>query len=96
VRFLTNIFLSLADAYAGWALTFPNVGWISCFGALGNALNIPGFFDIQVVLVIAMACIWLILVAFTAVAFKRGLILNAKAEDVLQDERRKWHAKEVV
>jgi tellurite resistance protein TehA-like permease len=72
-----------------WALTFPNVGWISCIGALGNALDIKGFFDIQVVFVIIMAVIWVILAVFTAVAFKRGLILNAKPEDVVNDWRPK-------
>ncbi|KAI0036945.1 voltage-dependent anion channel-domain-containing protein [Vararia minispora EC-137] len=79
-----------------WALTFPNVGWIASTGALGNALNIPGLFDVQIVFVIAMAFLWLILVAFTAVAFKRGLILIAKPEDVLDDERRRQEAKEMV
>ena len=36
-----------------------------------------------------MAFVWIILAVFTAVAIKRGLILNSKPEDVLQDKRKK-------
>ena len=70
-------------------MTFPNVGWIATTGALGNALGITGFFELQLIFVIAMAFVWIILAVFTAVAIKRGLILNSKPEDVLQDKRKK-------
>ena len=70
-------------------MTFPNVGWIATTGALGNALNITGFFEVQLIFVIAMAFVWIILAVFTVVAFKRGLILNAKPEEVVQDRRNK-------
>ncbi|KZV70721.1 hypothetical protein PENSPDRAFT_578977 [Peniophora sp. CONT] len=71
-----------------WALTFPNVGWIATTGALGNALGITGFFELQLIFVIAMAFIWIVLAVFTVVALKRGLILNSKPEDVVQDRRK--------
>ncbi|KAI0316182.1 voltage-dependent anion channel-domain-containing protein [Amylostereum chailletii] len=70
-----------------WALTFPNVGWISTVGVLGNTLNIPGFFEVHLILVIVMVAVWLVLIVLTATAFWRGLIFYAKDEDVLNDER---------
>ncbi|KAI0027457.1 voltage-dependent anion channel [Vararia minispora EC-137] len=68
-----------------WALTFPNVGWIATIGALGDVLNIPGFFELQVFFVIVIAALWLVLFALTITAFRRGLILYAKEEDVIED-----------
>jgi len=43
-----------------------------------------------------MACLWVVLAVFTITAFSRGLILNAKAEDVLEDERRKAEERYMV
>jgi hypothetical protein len=65
------------------------VGWIATLGALGDILDIPGFFDVQIFFVGVMACIWLVLIVLTAIAFKRGLILCAKDEVVLKDLERK-------
>ncbi|KAF8321246.1 hypothetical protein DL93DRAFT_1624708 [Clavulina sp. PMI_390] len=54
-----------------WALTFPNVGWISTVKLLGDDLKIPGFYVLHDILTIAMCITWLLLVVFTATAFWR-------------------------
>jgi hypothetical protein len=64
------------------------VGWIATIGALGNALDIPGLFDVQVLFTIVIAGLWVILAAFTVVAFWRGKILYAKEDAVIADSER--------
>jgi len=87
---------SLDDVLSYWALTFPNVGWISTLGTLGNVLGIPFFSEIQVFFVILMVVIWCILIVFTITAFRRGRILNAKPEEVLADEKHRFSEKGAV
>ncbi|KAF8341350.1 voltage-dependent anion channel-domain-containing protein [Cantharellus anzutake] len=54
-----------------WALTFPNVGWITTVKLLGDHLHIPGFYIVHDVLTIAMCLTWLVLVICTSIAFLR-------------------------
>ncbi|KIK52699.1 hypothetical protein GYMLUDRAFT_233276 [Collybiopsis luxurians FD-317 M1] len=68
-----------------WALTFPNVGWISTTRALGDVFNIKGFFYIHLVMAILMCATWTILFILTVTAFWKGLIFCSKDEDVLKD-----------
>ncbi|KZV64733.1 hypothetical protein PENSPDRAFT_656325 [Peniophora sp. CONT] len=68
-----------------WALTFPNVGWIGCLGALADALNVPGLRIVQIVFVVVLSAIWIVLAVLTVVAFCRGLIFYDKADDVIAD-----------
>ncbi|KAF8473685.1 hypothetical protein DFH94DRAFT_763654 [Russula ochroleuca] len=37
-----------------WALTFPNVGWISTLRVLGDTLQIPGFFVLHTIMAVLM------------------------------------------
>jgi tellurite resistance protein TehA-like permease len=73
---------------AGWALTFPNVGWISTLRVLGDALQIPGFFVAHAVMAVLMCAVWAVLFGLTAVAFWKGKIFLADEADVLRDENR--------
>jgi tellurite resistance protein TehA-like permease len=72
----------------GWALTFPNVGWISTLRVLGDTLQIPGFFVLHTIMAILMCTVWVVLFGLTAVAFWKGKIFLAAEEDVLRDEKR--------
>ncbi|KAI0066516.1 hypothetical protein BV25DRAFT_1820496 [Artomyces pyxidatus] len=76
----------LSEILGCWALTFPNVGWISTLRALGDTLNIPGFYVVHVVMATIMCITWLVLFVLTGLAFYRGKIFFAKPEDVLKDE----------
>jgi tellurite resistance protein TehA-like permease len=73
---------------AGWALTFPNVGWISTLRVLGDALQIPGFFAVHAVMAVLMCTVWAVLFGLTAIAFWKGKIFLADEADVLRDENR--------
>ena len=75
--------------YAGWALTFPNVGWIGSLGALSDALKITGLRTVQIVCVVVIATLWVILATLTFIAFWRGLILRSKSEAVIADVEHK-------
>ncbi|EKM52736.1 uncharacterized protein PHACADRAFT_126777 [Phanerochaete carnosa HHB-10118-sp] len=68
-----------------WALTFPNVGWISVIRVLGDIFDIPGFYVWHLVMAIVMCVVWLVLFVLTGVAFWKGLIFMADAEEVLKD-----------
>jgi len=72
----------------GWALTFPNVGWISSLRVLGDTLQIPGFFVLHTIMAILMCTVWVVLFVLTAVAFWKGKIFLAAEADVLKDEKR--------
>lgn len=72
----------------GWALTFPNVGWISTLRVLGDTLQIPGFFVLHTIMAILMVTVWVVLFGLTAVAFWKGKIFLAAEVDVLRDEKR--------
>ncbi|THH06531.1 hypothetical protein EW146_g9588 [Bondarzewia mesenterica] len=68
-----------------WALTFPNVGWISTLHVLGDTLHIPGFYVVHDVMVVLMCLTWLTLSVFTVLAFWRGEIFMARGEEVVRD-----------
>ncbi|PBK76133.1 hypothetical protein ARMSODRAFT_1051781 [Armillaria solidipes] len=68
-----------------WALTFPNVGWIVTTGLLGQILNIQGLFIVHVVMDTILFLTWSVLIVLTITAIWKGLIFNAKDEDVLKD-----------
>ncbi|KAI9448713.1 voltage-dependent anion channel-domain-containing protein [Lactarius psammicola] len=78
----------LSEILGCWALTFPNVGWISTLRVLGDALNIPGFFTLHAVMAVLMCIVWLVLFVLTALAFWKGKIFLAAETDVLRDEGR--------
>ena len=64
------------------------MGWISTLRALGDALDIPGFFVVHAVMAVIMFIVWLILFSLTALAFWKGKIFLATETDVLRDEGR--------
>jgi hypothetical protein len=72
---------------AGWALTFPNVGWLTATGALATALGQPGLFALQAAGALALAALWLALAALTLLAVRRGLVLCDAEDAVRADER---------
>ncbi|KAI0060715.1 hypothetical protein BV25DRAFT_1954617 [Artomyces pyxidatus] len=76
----------LSEILGCWALTFPNVGWISALRVLGDALDIPAFYVLHAIMATLMCATWLVLFVLTALAFYRGQIFFAKPEDVLKDE----------
>ncbi|KIY68463.1 hypothetical protein CYLTODRAFT_481698 [Cylindrobasidium torrendii FP15055 ss-10] len=68
-----------------WALTFPNVGWISTTRALGDIFDLKGFYIVHLIMTIIMVTVWFGLFCLTALAFWRGLIFRSKPEEVIQD-----------
>ncbi|KAK0499998.1 voltage-dependent anion channel-domain-containing protein [Armillaria luteobubalina] len=76
-----------------WALTFPNVGWIVTTGLLGQILNIQGLFIVHVVMDTLMFLTWSVLIVLTFAAIWKGLIFNAKDEDVLKISFLLWTRK---
>jgi len=77
----------LADILGCWALTFPNVGWISTLRALGDVLQIEFFFTLHAIFAFTMLAIWCILIVFTGIAIFKGVILRSKPEDVIRDTK---------
>ncbi|KAJ3790213.1 voltage-dependent anion channel [Lentinula aff. detonsa] len=78
----------LKEILGCWALTFPNVGWISCTRVLGDVFHIPGLYDVHLVMTILMCLTWAVLFVLTVIAFWKGLIFYSQDEDVLKDTRR--------
>ncbi|KAH9166888.1 voltage-dependent anion channel-domain-containing protein [Lactarius sanguifluus] len=78
----------LSEILGCWALTFPNVGWITTLRVLGDALDIPGFFVVHTVMAVLMCIVWLVLFSLTILAFWKGKIFLAAETDVLRDEAR--------
>ncbi|KIK69875.1 hypothetical protein GYMLUDRAFT_150500 [Collybiopsis luxurians FD-317 M1] len=70
-----------------WALTFPNVGWISTTRVLGDVLRISGFYSAHLFMAILMCITWTVLFVLTVMAFWKGLIFYSKDEDVIKDSR---------
>ncbi|KAG7088867.1 hypothetical protein E1B28_012820 [Marasmius oreades] len=68
-----------------WALTFPNVGWISTSKVLGKELGVRGLVVVHVVFTVLICVTWVVLVGFTALAFWKGLIFYSREEDVIRD-----------
>ncbi|KAK0452754.1 voltage-dependent anion channel-domain-containing protein [Desarmillaria tabescens] len=68
-----------------WALTFPNVGWITATRSLGDIFEIQGFWTFHLVMTILMCITWLFLFIFTVIAFCKGRIFKSRKEDVIRD-----------
>ncbi|KAJ8519350.1 hypothetical protein ONZ45_g3704 [Pleurotus djamor] len=68
-----------------WALTFPNVGWISTIALLGDIFDIKGFFYAHLFMTFLMCLAWVVLMTLTLVAFWKGLIFKSADEDVIKD-----------
>ncbi|KAF7422307.1 hypothetical protein PC9H_010463 [Pleurotus ostreatus] len=68
-----------------WALTFPNVGWISTLALLGNIFEIKAFYYLHLMMTTIMVITWTVLFTLTLVAFWKGLIFRSKDEDVIKD-----------
>ncbi|KAJ3848962.1 voltage-dependent anion channel [Lentinula lateritia] len=77
----------LKEILGCWALTFPNVGWISTTRVLGDVLHIPGLYDVHLVMTILMCLTWAVLFILTVAAFWKGLIFYSQDDDVLKDLR---------
>jgi len=77
----------LSEILGCWALTFPNVGWISSLRVLGDTLQIPGFFVLHAIMAVVMCAVWVVLFGLTALAFWKGQIFLAAEADVLRDEK---------
>ena len=69
----------------GWALTFPNVGWISTVKVLAEIFHLEGFFVWHLVMATFIVGTWIILAFLTAMAFWKGKIFLANPEDVIKD-----------
>ncbi|KAF9013541.1 voltage-dependent anion channel-domain-containing protein [Cyathus striatus] len=82
-----KIHKNLHDILGCWALTFPNVGWISTVNALGEILEIQGLITLHLIMAIGMCLVWIILFVLTVIAFLEGDIFTSKDEDVLMDSR---------
>ncbi|PBK67190.1 hypothetical protein ARMSODRAFT_1020683 [Armillaria solidipes] len=76
---------NLNEILGCWALTFPNVGWISTTRIMGDIFGIEFLYTIHLCLTIAMVLTWFTLFVLTVVALCRGLIFKSKEEDVLKD-----------
>ncbi|PBK60602.1 hypothetical protein ARMSODRAFT_897712 [Armillaria solidipes] len=68
-----------------WALTFPNVGWITTTRSLGDIFQIQGFFTFHLIMTILMCITWLVLFIFTVIAICKGRIFKSRREDVIRD-----------
>ncbi|KAI0654597.1 voltage-dependent anion channel-domain-containing protein [Cubamyces menziesii] len=75
----------LSEILGCWALTFPNVGWISTIRVLGDVFKLKGFYVWHLAMAVLMCAVWLVLFALTAYAFVKGKIFLARREEVLQD-----------
>ncbi|TFK83850.1 hypothetical protein K466DRAFT_244364 [Polyporus arcularius HHB13444] len=75
----------LKEILGCWALTFPNVGWISTIRVLGDTFELEGFFTWHLIMTIIMCTVWVVLFVLTVVAFFKGKIFLAKPEEVIQD-----------
>ncbi|KAI9460729.1 voltage-dependent anion channel [Russula earlei] len=84
----SRVHKDLSEILGCWALTFPNVGWISCLRVLGDDLGIHFFFVLHAIMVVVMCALWAVLIVLTALAFWRGKIFLAAEADVLRDNNR--------
>ncbi|KAL1705766.1 voltage-dependent anion channel-domain-containing protein [Schizophyllum commune] len=68
-----------------WALTFPNVGWISTTRLLGDIFHVQGLFVVHLFMAVVMCIAWAVLFSLTLLALWKGLIFCSKPEDVVKD-----------
>ncbi|KAI0038588.1 hypothetical protein FA95DRAFT_1613264 [Auriscalpium vulgare] len=76
----------LREILGCWALTFPNVGWISAVHLIGEVLHIPAFRIVHMVMAALICVAWVILFSLTCLAIYRKKIFFDKPEDVIRDE----------
>ncbi|KIY73632.1 hypothetical protein CYLTODRAFT_434029 [Cylindrobasidium torrendii FP15055 ss-10] len=70
-----------------WALTFPNVGWISLTGRLSQIFELKGFYIIHAMMSVFIVGTWCILLVMTGIAFWKGLIFSSTDQEVYKDSR---------
>ncbi|KAH9856069.1 voltage-dependent anion channel-domain-containing protein [Lenzites betulinus] len=75
----------LSEILGCWALTFPNVGWISTIRVLGDIFNLKGFFIWHLIMAVILTVVWAVLFVLTVLAFCKGKIFLAKSEEVIKD-----------
>ncbi|KAI0753807.1 voltage-dependent anion channel-domain-containing protein [Fomes fomentarius] len=75
----------LREILGCWALTFPNVGWISTVRVLGDIFNLRGFHIWHLIMTVLLCSVWVVLFVLTVWAFAKGKIFLAKPEEVIQD-----------
>ncbi|KAI0632605.1 voltage-dependent anion channel-domain-containing protein [Trametes polyzona] len=75
----------LSEILGCWALTFPNVGWISTIRVLGDIFHLQGFFVWHLIMTVTLCAVWLVLFTLTVLAFCKGKIFLAKEEEVIKD-----------
>lgn len=64
------------------------VGWILTLRKIGDIFHLRAFSVWHSVMVVYMCSAWIILFAFTAVAFWRGQIFNASSEEVIRNSEK--------
>ncbi|KAJ7600758.1 voltage-dependent anion channel [Mycena floridula] len=79
----------LSEILGCWALTFPNVGWISTLRVIGDIFQIKGFHILHFIMTTLMCITWAVLFVLTLLAFYQGKILISKPEDVAHEYLRK-------
>ncbi|KAI8992735.1 voltage-dependent anion channel [Trametes punicea] len=75
----------LSEILGCWALTFPNVGWISTIWVLCDVFKPNGFYSWHLIMTILMCIAWLALFVLTVYAFIKARFFLAGSEDVIQD-----------
>lgn len=78
---------NLDEILGCWALTFPNVGWISTIKVLADIFHLEGFYVWHIIMTVFICCTWVVLASLTLLAFWKGKILLADPEDVVKDSR---------
>jgi hypothetical protein len=68
-----------------WALTFPNVGFIVTFKALGDVFQSQVFWTAHAVFTFTLLAVFIVLFTLTVYAIIKGEILIAKEKDLWGD-----------
>ncbi|KAI0040324.1 hypothetical protein FA95DRAFT_1503014 [Auriscalpium vulgare] len=76
----------LNDVLGCWALTFPNVGWISALHSIGVILHIPAFRILHIIMASIIGVVWLVLFSLTCLAIYQKKLFFDNPEDVIRDE----------
>jgi len=87
IPYFFKVHRNLKDILGCWALTFPNVGWISTTRVLGDVFNVQGLYRLHLGMTVLMCATWTVLFTLTVLAFWRGLIFYSNDEDVIKDMR---------
>lgn len=71
--------------HTGWALTFPNVGWINTIMALSQIFGVSGFKQWHLAMTTLICLAWIVLFSFTVLAFYKGEIFLSGNEEIYAD-----------